>query len=401
LSGRLLDNLILFGRVLRGAGLDAGPGRMVDVARSLEHVGIARKRDFYWALRALLVVRRDEIPVFDDAFQLFWRRPPDDWTTLDLRALGERRRFARRREEKPAFGPSLTSPGESESDGGEKKPRFRPVITYSAREMLRQRDFSDLSGEERDEVEKLIRTLSWRAPRRRSRRLARSKRGRIDPRASLRRSLARGGEVLDWSRRERKTKARPIVVLADISGSMQAYSRPLLLFMFGLSEALRQRVEAFLFGTRLTRVTHELRGADVERALGEVARSVSDWSGGTRIGDAIERFNLSWSRRVPTQKAIVLIISDGWDRAEPRLLRREMARLQRSSYRLVWLNPLLGSASYEPAARGMQAALPFIDAFRPIHNLASLEKLAELLADEPKGRPRRRQQHAWLRERDP
>ena len=182
---------------------------------------------------------------------------------------------------------------------------------------------------------------------------------------------------------------------------MQAYSRPLLLFMFGLSEALRRRVEAFLFGTRLTRVTHQLRGGDVERALGEVGRAVSDWSGGTRIGDAIERFNLSWSRRVPTQKAIVLIISDGWDRGSPQLLGREMARLQRSSHRLVWLNPLLGSPAYEPAARGMQAALPFIDTFRPIHNLASLEELAKLLADEPKGRPGRRQQYSSLRERSP
>ncbi len=392
----LLDNLILFGRVLRGAGLDAGPGRMVDVARSLEHVSMARKQDFYWALRALLVNRRDEIPIFDDAFQLFWRKPPEDWTTLDLRSLGERRRIARRREEQPTFGPSLAGDDDSESGDGEKKPCFRPTLTFSARELLQQRDFSDLSGEERDEVEALIRAVRWRVPRRRSRRLAASKRGRIDPRGSLRRSLGRGGEVLDWSRRERKTTARPIVVLADISGSMQAYSRPLLLFTFGLSEALRRRVEAFLFGTRLTRVTRKLRAGDVERALHEVAHAVSDWSGGTRIGDAIERFNLLWSRRVPTQKAIVLIISDGWDRADPELLRHEMARLQRSAHRVVWLNPLLGSPSYEPAARGMQAALPFIDDFRPIHNLASLKHLATLLADIPQGRARRRQQSPWL-----
>ena len=399
MSGSLLNNLVLFGRVLRGAGLDAGPGRMVDVARSLEHVGIARKRDFYWALRAMLVNRRDEIPIFDDAFKLFWRKPPDDWTTLDLRALGERRRFVRRRGEKPAFGPSSTGSDDAGTEERERKPRFRASLTYSAREVVRQRDFSELTGEERDEVEALIRAVPWRVPRRRSRRLAPSKRGRIDPRASLRRSLSRGGEVLEWSRRERKTAPRPIVVLADISGSMQAYSRPLLLFMYGLSEALRRRVEAFLFGTRLTRVTHELRTGDVERALHEVAHAVADWSGGTRIGDAIERFNLLWSRRVPTQKAIVLIISDGWDRAEPELLRREMARLQRSSHRLIWLNPLLGSPTYEPATRGMQAALPFIDEFRPIHNLASLESLATLLADVPRGRPGRRQQHPWLTQR--
>ena len=187
---------------------------MVDVARSLEHVGIARKRDFYWALRALLVIHRDEIPVFDDAFRLFWRRPPDDWTTLDLRALGERRRFARRREERPGFGPSLTSPDDSKSEGGEKRPRFRPLLTYSAREMLRQRDFSDLSGEERDEVEKLIRALSWRAPRRRSR-----------PPRSIEARPDRSTSIAATQPQSRRRGARMVTTRAQDDGSTDRRAR--------------------------------------------------------------------------------------------------------------------------------------------------------------------------------
>ncbi len=183
-----------------------------------------------------------------------------------------------------------------------------------------------------------------------------------------------------------------MVVLADISGSMERYTRLLLLFLYSLTRGLGGRIEAFLFGTRLTRVTRELEGRDPAEALAKVARAVSDWSGGTRIGETLAEFNLRWARRVLGQGAVVLFISDGWDRGDPAALATEMARLQRSAHRLIWLNPLLGAPDYEPLARGMRTALPFVDDFLPVHSLASLEELGRHLAALPAARPARRQQ---------
>ncbi|MGH9366860.1 MAG: vWA domain-containing protein, partial [Thermoanaerobaculia bacterium] len=211
-------------------------------------------------------------------------------------------------------------------------------------------------------------------------------------RRTLRRSLRHGGEILEWAKREPAVKPRPLVVLADISGSMERYTRLLLLFLYGLAQGLDRRVETFLFGTRLTRITRELSGRDPRHALAGVSRAVPDWSGGTRIGESLKSFNFRWGRRVLPGGAIVLIVSDGWDRGDTRLLASEMARLQRSCHRLIWLNPLLGSPDYEPLTRGIRAALPYVDDFLPIHNLASLEDLARRLEGLPQRRPGRRQQ---------
>jgi hypothetical protein len=218
----------------------------------------------------------------------------------------------------------------------------------------------------------------------------------MDLRRTLRGSLRHGGEVLGWARSERKLKPRPLVILADISGSMERYTRLLLLFAYGLAEVLEQSVEAFVFGTRLTRITRQLRGRDADGAISEVARRVPDWSGGTRIGEALRVFNFRWGRRVLGRGCVVLLISDGWDRGEPELLRVEMARLQQSCHRLIWLNPLKGSPDYEPLTRGMQAALPYADDFLPSHSLASLEALGRRLETlGPHRAPRRhRQVHA-------
>jgi uncharacterized protein len=196
----------------------------------------------------------------------------------------------------------------------------------------------------------------------------------------LRRNLKYGGHVLDWSLREPQLKPRPVVVLADISGSMERYTRLLLHFLYTLARGLGQPVQTFVFSTRLTPISRPLKHKDIDRALREVSQTVKDWSGGTRIGDALKEFNFKWGRRVLGRGAVVLIISDGWDRGDPDLAAREMARLQRSCYRLIWLNPLLGSPAYQPLTRGMQAALPYVDDFLPVHNLASLEDLAEHLA---------------------
>lgn len=401
-SGHLLQNLLLFGRVLHGLGLDGSPARMIDLATALGHLDLGRKRDVYHAMRSLVVRRREDIPLFDEAFHVFWRKPAEGSTTLDLRAMGERRRFRKPRFDPPPLAPEPQPEGDEGRPASEAPPVVRATMTYSAAEVLRHKDFAEMTGEELAEVERLLGGFAWRLAERRTRRWAAAGRGpQLDLRRTLRDSLRHGGEVLEWERRRRRTRPRPLVVLADISGSMERYTRLLLLFLYALAEGLEQRVEAFVFGTRLTRVTRQLRGRDVERALREVSRAVPDWSGGTRIGDALHTFNFSWGRRVPGSGAVVLLISDGWDRGEPELLRTEMARLQRSSHRLVWLNPLLGAPEYEPLARGMKTALPFVDDFLPVHTLASLEDLARRLAAMDEHRPARRQASVLLRREVP
>jgi uncharacterized protein with von Willebrand factor type A (vWA) domain len=235
----------------------------------------------------------------------------------------------------------------------------------------------------------LMADLTWELGRRWTRRQKPGRGPTFDMRRSLRHNLRYGGEMIEWPTRKKKHKPRPLIVIADISGSMERYTRLLLHFIYGLSEGMNEVVEAFVFSTRLTRITRHLRNKDIDKAMHQISRAVPDWSGGTRIGEAFKRFNFDWARRVLGRGAVVLIISDGWDRGEPELLGEEIARLQRSCYRLIWLNPLLGSPRYEPLTRGIQAALPYIDDFLPVHNLASLEELAELLAKVPSRSGRR------------
>jgi uncharacterized protein with von Willebrand factor type A (vWA) domain len=384
--------LILFGRLLRGLGLDVNPGRMIDLVHALGHIDIGRRDDFYNAARSLLVHRREDFTLFDGAFEMFWQKPVEDWKTVDL-SLGVQR--ARRR--RP---PEVASPSQKNEESSRKEARNDgpPVLeatrTYAARELLRRKDFADLTGEELEAMKRLMSELVWQLGERRTRRQRPGRGDRLDLRRTLRQSLTRGGEVVEWSRRERRHKPRPLVILADISGSMERYTRLLLHFIYSLTSGLDQRVEAFLFGTRLSYISRHMQDRDVERALGEVSRSVPDWSGGTRIGQSLKDFNFNWARRVLGSRAVVLLISDGWDRGEPELLKREMARLARSCYRLIWLNPLLGSPAYEPLTRGMQAALPFVDDFLPVHDLASLEELAlHLSRVGRRGTPR----NAWRR----
>jgi uncharacterized protein with von Willebrand factor type A (vWA) domain len=252
--------------------------------------------------------------------------------------------------------------------------------TYSAVEALRRKDFAALTADEYAAIKALMAQLHWRLGQRRTRRLTPGGGPRLDLRRTLRRNLKYGGQVLNWSLRQPKAKPRPVVVSADISGSMERYTRLLLHFLYTLSRGLGQPVETFVFSTRLTHITRPLRHKDVDRALRDVSLTVKDWSGGTRIGEALKDFNFHWGRRVLGRGAVVILISDGWDRGDPALAAQEIARLQRSCYRLIWLNPLLGAPEYEPLTRGMQACLPHVDDFLPVHNLASLEELAEHLA---------------------
>ncbi|HXV61168.1 MAG TPA: VWA domain-containing protein [Vicinamibacteria bacterium] len=384
----LLRNLVLFGRVLRGLGLDVNPGRMIDLAEALAHVRIGVRSDFYHAVRSLLVHDREDIPLFDQAFEMFWQKPLGEWKRIELG--GRRIRRARPR-------PLVALPSEGRRPSGEPLPgdaEERPVIevtrTYSALEALQSRDFSDLTEEEMMEVRRLISEMIWRLEERTSRRYRAGGRRHLDLRRTLRRSLRHGGEIFGLARRELRTKPRPLVVIADVSGSMERYTRLLLHFVYSLTQGLSQRVETFAFGTRLTRLSRHLKDRDVERALAGVSSAVTDWAGGTRIGECLKAFNFDWARRVLGGGAIVLLISDGWDRGDAELLSLEMARLHRSAYRLVWLNPLLGSPEYEPLTRGMRAALPHVDDFLPVHNLGSLEALARHLERLARRAPYRR-----------
>ncbi|HEU0113327.1 MAG TPA: VWA domain-containing protein, partial [Thermomicrobiales bacterium] len=244
----------------------------------------------------------------------------------------------------------------------------------------RKKDFTQCTPDEIAEARRIIEGMDWRLGTRRTRRRVKATHGDlIDRRATLRHSLKHGGVPLELRRQKRKIRTRPLVLICDISGSMDRYARLLLRFVHALGQGL-ESTEVFVFGTRLTRITRALRKRDVDAAITQVVESVEDWSGGTRIGQAIKTFNYEWSRRVLRSGATVVVISDGWDRGDPKLLAQEMARLQRSCRRLIWLNPLLGAPGYQPLTQGMRAALPYVDEFLPVHNLKSLEALAELLS---------------------
>jgi uncharacterized protein with von Willebrand factor type A (vWA) domain len=324
-------------------------------------------------MRSLLIYRREDIRLFDEAFNRFWRARSTTGEGPLLLSLGERPRVVA----SPSAGTSVTF----EASDGETTASTTPfaVSAWSRHESLRTRDFAELSSRELMQAEALLERMTWRLGRRRTRRWIRALSGRIDLRPVVRANMAYGGELLALPRRVRRERARPVVVLADVSGSMERYARLLLQFVYGLAAGARD-VESFVFATSLTRVTREVARGGGGKALAAVVGRVRDWGGGTRIGDALRAFNLHYARRVMRHGPIVIIISDGWDRGDPAQLAQELARIARSGRRLIWLNPLLGSASYEPLTRGMRAALPLIDDFLPAHNLVSLEQLAAHLA---------------------
>jgi uncharacterized protein with von Willebrand factor type A (vWA) domain len=379
-DGAILPNLLMFGEVLRRLGLEVGSANMLDLVRATEYVPIGGNRnDFRLAARALLVHKHSDLALFDEAFQVFWRQPAHGQSMRDLRSMGEERRYRTPRvmphREDTSDGPPDDQVSE---EAGDRQPVVDLQRSFSAREVLRQRDFADFTPAEVSAARSLMSELVWDLGQRRTRRLTWGNGSDIDLRRSMRRSLSHGGEMIDLARRRRKAKPRPLVLICDVSGSMERYTRMLLHFVHTVAVS-GQHFEAFLFATRLTRITRHLAARGVDQAVAQVARAVPDWAGGTRIGEAVKSFNYRWARRVLRGGAVVLVISDGWDRGEPELLSREMARLQRSCHRLIWLNPLLGSPGYQPLTRGMQAALPYIDDFLPAHNLHSLEELARHL----------------------
>lgn len=371
--------------MLRSLGLDVPAGAAIHVAAALEHVDIGRRSDFYFTLRALLIHRHDDLALFDEAFRAFWRRPANPTSTTDLRSLGEQRRVGPPEREipEPQSGPASADTARTESVA-----RVVP-LSYSDQQALRSKDFAAFSDDEIRQAREMLGRLRWRPEVRRTLRWIARGNEAPDWRRLLSRSLRFGGEPVALPMRGRRWRQRPLVILCDVSGSMERYSRMLLHFVHRLTEHF-VRVEAFLFATRLTRITHELRQTGADRAVTHVVRDLTDWGGGTRIGEAIRTFNVNWARRVAGRAPVVLLISDGWDRGDPHTLTQEIARLSRGAHQLIWLNPLLGSPEYRPLTRGMQAALPYVDHFLPVHNLASLERLATTLNALPPSRAGRR-----------
>ncbi|HEX6440649.1 MAG TPA: VWA domain-containing protein [Stellaceae bacterium] len=379
-DGRLVANLMHFGRTLRTAGLPVGPGKVLDAVAAVEQVGITDRRDFYWALHSVFVNRPDQRLLFDQAFHVFWRNPellkkmmslvlpqmnveaPQDQGAEMLRRLAE-----------------ALHPHQEARNSEETELEFDAAMTFSDREQLRQMDFEKMSLEELARAKAAIARMHLPINDMPTRRFARDPRGaRADMRATLRAALRSGG-VIELKRRSPRRRPPPLVVLCDISGSMSRYSRVFLHFMHSITND-RDRVYTFVFGTRLTNITRYLRYRDVDVALDKVAEAVEDWSGGTRIGACIAEFNRLWSRRVLAQGAVVLLITDGLDRDAGTGLGHEMDRLHRSCRRLIWLNPLLRYEGFEPRSLGMRAMLPHVDEFRPVHNLESLETLIDVIS---------------------
>jgi uncharacterized protein with von Willebrand factor type A (vWA) domain len=402
---QLFENVLLFARLLRRAGMTVGTGQILDLTRALDVIDIGNRDDFYHTARVILVGRREDLPVFDTLFNVFWTSR----TALLLKERASNRRVPSSTsdviddcipdqgglEEASPRLTEMTYPEDDAADESEDEEdegaQPHVLMAYSQDEILRHKDFDAYTPDEMQRARRLMQEIRWKIARRQTRRFEPHQLGRLlDLRRTIRANLKNGGEVFDLERRRLRTRPRSLVLICDISGSMDRYSRTLLQFLHTVEHGL-DRVEAFVFATRLTRITRELRTRDPVTALNEVGRSVQDWSGGTRIGEALRVFNYTWSKRVLGRGAIVMIISDGWDRGDIPTLREEMERLQRNCYRLIWLNPLLGLPSYQPLTQGIQAALPYVDDFMPVHNLDSLEALGRHLQKIEGRRPTRRQ----------
>ena len=369
-----VHNLVLFGRLLSSLGLEIDLGKMTSAGRALEEIDLRSRADLFYALRCLLVQDHKDYLRFKQAFDLFWRKHPKGWKAMS--GINPQRQKTQNGNSNVS---DLTAENLAEEEAGNLKdlPEVFSALSYSSTEILRYKDFAELTPDEEREVTQLIRKIDWDPYLKRSRRWQSGGEARLNLRKTLRENLRFGGETLILRKRTHRYKARPVVILADVSGSMEPYSRVLLQFIYSMTAGLSQKVESFLFSTRLTHITRQIDHGSVNQAVRAVSGEVPDWSGGTRIGDILRSFNRDWARRVSSHNAVLLIISDGWDRGEPGVLKREIAHLKRSCYRLVWLNPLLGSPEYQPLTRGMQAALPHIDQFLPVHNLVSLEDLVK------------------------
>ena len=364
LANAVVRHIVTFGRVLRETGIEVGPGRVKDALQGLDAVELARQDDVYWTLRQTLVSRQEDLETFDTAFDTWFLRAavgPSPKREAEAPPQAERRKGG-----EPGPGPEI--------DGGDTE-----VGGSSENELLRTKDFGAMTPDELARAKKLIHAIAIARPRRRTRRLRPDAKGRaLDVRGLVRASLATGGDPVVRAFRSRSDAPRKLVLILDVSGSMDPYARAMLLYLHAARGAGR-RVEAFAFGTRLTRLTPELGSRDAETAFAAATARVADWSGGTRIGESLKAYNDEWGRRALTRGAVVVILSDGCERGDTALVGREMERLARQAFAVVWVNPLKGHPEYMPQAGGMRAALPHVDRFLSGHDVASLEALGTVL----------------------
>ena len=363
---------VAFSRVLRGAGLRVPLGSVLTFVDALGRLQLTERDQVYWAGRATLVRNPEDVALYDRSFKVFWMAAsvgelaePDEPLHVTL-----------------AIDDEADDDETGNDDSGEPQVNDDPQITlrFSAVEVLRQKDFANYSDDELRDAQDLMTRLRFIGPPRRSFRQRRSKRGRRpDLQATLRSALRTGGEPITRHWREPGERLRRLVLLVDVSGSMEPYARALLHFVHAAVSG-RQKVEAFAIGTRLTRVTRELNSRDPDKALSQASTRVTDWSGGTRLGECLRLFNDQWGIRGMARGAIVVVLSDGWDRGDPEVLGNEMLRLHRVSYHIIWVNPLKVSPGYAPLARGMAAALPYVDHFVEGHSMAAMEELASVIS---------------------
>lgn len=372
----LLRNLARFPRALRAAGAHVPGGVAGDLVEILSLIDLGRRDDVAAAMRSVCIRRHEDFPIFDATFRAFFQSTR---VSRGREGANEANSDSEADDRDGEFSPdpALIESAETNPAGSESAPLLSAAAS-SPDESLRRKDFAAFSERELADARALLATLRWHPDERRTPRWKRSPRGRIDVQRWLRTSHRHGGDVVAWPRQTRRLARRPLIVLCDISGSMQRYSRMLIHFAHTMARH-QPRVDVFVFATRLARVTryaHHRLSDVLVRALPRVA---PDWAGGTRIGDAVQAFNRRFGQRALRRRPVILLISDGWDRGDPAVLRKHMQRLQRSCARLVWLNPLLGTTGYEPLTRGMVAARPFVDDFLPAHNIDSLVSLARTL----------------------
>ena len=385
MSGQLAVNVMHFGRLLRALGVSAGPGRSLAALRALGTIDITRREDFYWTLHAVWVQREEQRELFALAFRRFWRDTERTTASPVLDELLSQSRL-----------PTLDSPEPGNrrlSEAGQQRTPARTLeaspqelvarMSWSQREMLRSKDFEQMSADEITQAKALIARFRPPWPELVMRRTRAVRHGRhADLRATIRASLREGGDRIPLRWRARRRRAPVLVVLCDISGSMSTYSRMLLHFAHALTSDA-DRVHTFLFATRLTNVTRTMQHSDIDAALSRLGHEVPDWDSGTRIAPCLRQFNFHWSRRVLAQGSVVLLISDGLDRDNGEGLGHEMARLKRSCRQLVWLNPLLRYEAFEPRAAGIRAMLPHVDEMRAAHSISSLDDLGTALSRRP------------------
>jgi hypothetical protein len=375
-AGHLVDNLLLFSQTLRRAGLPIAPQQSIDFASALTLVDIGSREQVYHAARSLMVTRREHLHLFDVLFDRFWRYHSNGipWRGQAAPLAARHKPRTEKRFDVVTYMAQKARAGDPEI---EVKNRSG---TYSDAELLQRKEFSQMSPEELEAIKRLIQEMRWQVSLRRTRRRVPDRGGDTLHLRQAMRSAAKYGGIplhLHWLRR--KVKQRPFILIADISGSMEMYARLMLQFFYSISHSLKD-VECFVFGTRLSRITPQMKLKNIDRAVEQAAREIVDWSGGTRIGDSLKTFNRRWGRRVLRRGAIVMIVSDGWERGDVTTLKQEVGHLQRRCHRLIWLNPLLGKPTYQPLVEGMAAALVYVDDFLPVHNWHSLTALSRHLA---------------------